>query len=182
MSLGPAGLPLFPALRIEGWRVETGRQTNTQPLQVNQQDDSVRWVYSASGLWKNPTHLLFHSSGDSVSFKHHSSERKKSDATLLENPDLNWHLCFEIWQLVSSRFKLVIIWQTSHYGLKASFLLFMKHLRPHFYFKFSTDHKNEFEQWFWLNTVSGSWSKTWSEMQIQTHFHPTKLLELVLSK
>ncbi len=107
---------------------------------------------------------------------------KKSDATLLENPDLNWHLCFEIWQLVSSRFKLVIIWQTSHYGLKASFLLFMKHLRPHFYFKFSTDHKNEFEQWFWLNTVSGSWSKTWSEMQIQTHFHPTKLLELVLSK
>ncbi len=68
---------------------------------------------------------------------------KKSDATLLENPDLNWHLCFEIWQLVSSRFKLVIIWQTSHYGLKASFLLFMKHLRPNFYFKFSTDHKHK---------------------------------------
>lgn len=100
---------------------------------------------------------------------------KKRDATLLENPDLNWHLCFEIWQLVSSRSKLVIIWQTSHYGLKASLLLFMKHLRPHFSFlqvlnlAQITKIKNEFEQWYWLNGVSGPWSKTWCEMQIQTH-------------
>ncbi len=114
---------------------------------------------------------------------------KKRDATLLENPDLNWHLCFEIWQLVSSRSKLVIIWQTSHYGLKTSLLRFMQHLRPNFSFlqvlhlAQITKIKNEFEQWYWLNAVSGSWSKTlWNTDSNPLSSHQTSSQNWTLSR